>query len=284
MLPQSTSYRAVLFHADDELNIRRISRQDECQLHSHDFHELVIVLKGKGVHRTSELSHVISGGDVLVLPPTIAHGYRDTTGLELVNVLYSSDRFTFPDADLPTLPAYTQLTLIPAVPGFSRLHLNATNLMEAARLVRGIDNELTAQAPGYRYAALALFMQLRGLLVRFAAKPTSPRHDALEHISRILSYIESNYAKPIRLEQLAAIGHTSISSLTRDFQTALGLTPIQYLLQMRLSIAADLLRSTGKPISQIALRVGFTDSSYFTRQFRRRHSLSPRQFRAATSS
>ena len=68
-------------------------------------------------------------------------------------------------------------------------------------------------------------------------------------------------------------------SLSRNFHAAVGQSPIEYLLNMRLQRAETLLLASPAPIAQIAFEVGFGDANYFTRQFRRQRGLSPREFR-----
>ncbi|MEP3932587.1 helix-turn-helix transcriptional regulator, partial [Rhodopirellula bahusiensis] len=55
--------------------------------------------------------------------------------------------------------------------------------------------------------------------------------------------------------------------------------PIKYLIQVRIQEASRLLRSTDRSITDIAFDVGFSDSNYFSRQFRTHLGLSPREYR-----
>lgn len=65
----------------------------------------------------------------------------------------------------------------------------------------------------------------------------------------------------------------------RLFRTATGTTPIEYLLEVRLRRAAELLRRTGLPVGEVAARCGFHDSNYFSKRFRALYGVSPRTFR-----
>ena len=83
----------------------------------------------------------------------------------------------------------------------------------------------------------------------------------------------------VTMRDLARAAGMSERSLSRSFHSALGQSPIEYLLNVRLQRAEELLLAGPTPISQIAFEVGFGDANYFTRQFRKRRGLSPRQFR-----
>ena len=69
------------------------------------------------------------------------------------------------------------------------------------------------------------------------------------------------------------------SVLARRFAARVGLTPIQYLSNVRMQHALTLLRQTGAPIGEIARRCGYEDPSYFARLFRKTQGMTPRQWR-----
>lgn len=67
----------------------------------------------------------------------------------------------------------------------------------------------------------------------------------------------------------------------RTFRQVIGITPHQYVLHIRLHRAAQRLRTSSAPVSQIALEAGFNDLATFNRRFRRLLGLTPSAFRAA---
>ena len=69
------------------------------------------------------------------------------------------------------------------------------------------------------------------------------------------------------------------STLLPVFKKVTGFSPIDYLLQVRLSKAAELLLKTELPVSEIAQKCGFHDSNYFSRQFRKRYAAAPKNYR-----
>jgi AraC family L-rhamnose operon transcriptional activator RhaR/AraC family L-rhamnose operon regulatory protein RhaS len=91
--------------------------------------------------------------------------------------------------------------------------------------------------------------------------------------------LESNHDKPINLDDLAGIAQTSRRSFLRLFKAATGTSPIAHLIELRVQRAASLLRRTNSGITDIAFRVGFEDSNYFARQFRRIMKVSPSEYR-----
>ena len=100
-----------------------------------------------------------------------------------------------------------------------------------------------------------------------------------ETVIEIQEWMHNQYHRPVTLEDLASSFDISIRSLNRRFRQATGKSPIQYLQQIRLDNAKELLRTSNLSISEVAFKTGFRDSSYFSAQFRKAISLSPRAYR-----
>ncbi|MGC9356799.1 MAG: substrate-binding domain-containing protein [Anaerolineae bacterium] len=98
-------------------------------------------------------------------------------------------------------------------------------------------------------------------------------------VRQAMAYIHEHYADQISRTDLAQYVALSEDYLTFCFRKELGVTPITYLNRFRVNQAKDLLVHTNKSITEIALDVGFSDSSYFSRVFRREVGLSPTDYR-----
>ena len=95
----------------------------------------------------------------------------------------------------------------------------------------------------------------------------------------VVHYVELHYAEPCRLGHLAVMAGLSRYHFLRRFRAAMGVSPHQYIIALRLRAAAERLRSTAEPITSIALDVGFNDLSNFNLLFRRSFGVAPRQWR-----
>lgn len=100
-----------------------------------------------------------------------------------------------------------------------------------------------------------------------------------QNIEKVISYIHNNYKEKITLDQLAAMFNTNRTSLSNQFYKATNLSVIDYLIKLRVKVAATLLRNTLIPISEIMSRVGFNDSAHFWRTFKKNMSLTPKEYR-----
>jgi AraC-like DNA-binding protein len=103
-----------------------------------------------------------------------------------------------------------------------------------------------------------------------------------QHLVRqAIAYIHQHYADPISRVDLARHVALSEDYLTACFRKELGVTPITYINRFRVNRAQKLLVDTAKSITEIARDVGFSDSGYFSRVFRREVGQSPTDYRQA---
>jgi signal transduction histidine kinase/AraC-like DNA-binding protein/ABC-type sugar transport system substrate-binding protein len=100
-------------------------------------------------------------------------------------------------------------------------------------------------------------------------------------VRQAMAYIHQHYADSISRADLARHVALSQDYLTACFRKELGVTPITYLNRYRVNQAKQLLTDTDQSVTEIALQVGFSDSGYFSRVFRREVGLSPEAYRQA---
>ena len=99
-------------------------------------------------------------------------------------------------------------------------------------------------------------------------------------VRRALEYLRENYAEPVRLTDLAAFARTSSFHLCRNFRSAISVPPHQYLLNVRISRAKEMLEGSGHlGLSAIAQATGFYDQAHFIKSFKKRTGLTPSRYR-----
>lgn len=261
-------------------------RQEPMGLHRHEFAELTIVTGGAAAHVTEQGRYPITAGDVFFVPPEQPHGFAEVRGLGLVNVLFLPARLPEPTAEVKGLPGYQ--ALFESEPryrdaqGFAgHLRLPPEELERVAALLRELEAEARAYAPGGATLAAALFAQLVVRLARSYGRHASSAGRRLLAVQKAIRHIEERHAEAMELNVLATKAGMSLSTFKRAFKTVTGVSPIDYLLQVRLARACHLLRDAERTVTEAALAAGFNDSNYFARQFRARMGLAPREWRAA---
>lgn len=102
-----------------------------------------------------------------------------------------------------------------------------------------------------------------------------------QELEEVLAYVLNNFAEKIEVRKLAALVHLSVSQFDRKFKSLFQMTPQQYILRVRINAACQALTSGNETVAQIALRTGFYDQSYFTKQFRKHMGMTPLAYRKA---
>jgi AraC family transcriptional regulator len=152
------------------------------------------------------------------------------------------------------------------------------------RIIGMLMEELEAERPfGRLYVdSLAHALATRYLLLDCAsAVRPEPRVMGLmpRILSRVREKIEANLDTDLSLESLAEESGYSRAHFLRMFRAATGLTPHQYVLDLRLKRAQDCLRQKGSSIIDVAVACGFSSQSHMTSVFRQRLEMTPGEFR-----
>ncbi len=100
-----------------------------------------------------------------------------------------------------------------------------------------------------------------------------------ELFNRVYAYASRHLAEAIGVEELAKQCGYSRSHFSRLFHELQGMTPGEFLNDLRLTLALRLLQTERLSVKEIAQRCGFTDASYFCRVFRKRYGITPERFR-----
>ena len=98
-------------------------------------------------------------------------------------------------------------------------------------------------------------------------------------IDAAMKYIDDNYMKDISLSDVAEVIHLNPFYFSRHFKEEVGINFSDYLTKVRIREAKRLLLETDMNVTEIALAVGYRDSNYFSRVFRRAEEVPPRVFR-----
>lgn len=123
-----------------------------------------------------------------------------------------------------------------------------------------------------------------GLIAALIAHLSAPTVTGVPVLSaqardRAIDYIETRFAGPISLQELADAAGLSVRHFSRAFREATGRSPHQYVLQRRVEEAKQLIRQ-GLPLAEVAVQCGFCDQSQLTRTFVRQFGTTPGRFRS----
>jgi AraC-like DNA-binding protein len=152
------------------------------------------------------------------------------------------------------------------------------------RLVDAIKEFMTdyeEAAPGFKQLLDAGGLKITHLLIRqlFDINKSDTKFLFSMSITRALEYLNSHYGEKISVEDLARVANLSTSHFSRVFKEQTSMSPVEYIMMIRLDCAKRMLRANEKSLSEIALDCGFNSSSYFYQCFTREFNISPSDYR-----
>ena len=100
------------------------------------------------------------------------------------------------------------------------------------------------------------------------------------YIKEAMSYIDFNYSRDVSVEEIADACGLNRSYFGKLFKETMGQSPQQYLIQYRMTKAAELLKATRISIAEVGRSVGYENQLHFSRAFKNVFSISPSQYRA----
>lgn len=267
-LINSQTFNPEILYAFDPWN----DENNQCKLHDHDFLEISICLEGEAVYEFRQReSLTIRAGNILLFNPGYAHGEHQHPGtfshelhIGIRNIsLEGLNRNCFPIKDpLLDLGRYQH------------------NVMEKAwELIR----ELSEEQSEYQVLQKALVMEMLVLILRGLNEQRNNIQPYLskkeKHQQQIVNYtiyyLENHYDQEITLEKLAHDQFVSPTYLSRIFKEATGISPINYLISIRLKRAKELLQNDKLTIKEIATRVGYQDAYHFSKSFKKYFGAAP---------
>ncbi len=251
--------------------------------HDHDFHELVVVLRGMGLHCTEKGEQQLSAGDVFVIPPGEIHCYKNVENLYIVNLLLDLDRLFVPMDEWRQFSGFSALFETEPTLRKNQIHsrhfsLNVESFTQVQSLFERLRNELSNKKSGYKLAAECLVVELLVTIFRCYGTTSSPMTFQMTQLAKILQFMQKNLHRKISLQEIAIQGNMSVRSVSRLFQLVLKTSPMQYFMNLRMEAATKMLLTSGQPIGHIAFEYGFSDSNHFTSAFHRYWGMSPREY------
>lgn len=131
------------------------------------------------------------------------------------------------------------------------------------------------------YAEL-LEMNLRHIFLminRYLSEGQRTSGAVIDEAERAIHYFNENYNGDINIEEYAARRHMSACWFIKCFKEVAGVTPMQYVVSLRINNAMQLLDDTNYSIAEAAEAVGYDNALYFSRLFKRHTGMSPSEYR-----
>lgn len=233
---------------------------------------LIYTVSGSGFHRSGRATRLVATGHALLYAPGVPQHYGTSRKKGRWELLWTHFQ---PDGGLLHLLNWP---LDPAGVGFLELGKAAQNVDFCLRELVEWHQRRSANHGQFARNALE-----RALLWCDSVNPSRPGSDFDPRIMRAVNLITSRMYEQLNVQTVADEVGLSRSRFSHLFKSQTGRSFPEYLEALRLDRAEDLLRMTNRTISEVARDSGFADPLYFSRRFRLRKGVSPKQWRTNLS-
>lgn len=239
-------------------------------LHTHPFTELFYVIDGKGEFNIQGQRFPVKPNDFVIINPQVEHTELSSPDEPLEYIVLGINGLSFSN-------------LTPVSEGghpFSFFNLRDEQ-KDILRYLNAMVQEATSQSMSYELVChnLLEILLIKILRHQHFDLEVGKQSKATKDISFIKHYLETYYHESIQLEDLASMTHLSRFYISHSFKKEIGMSPMEYLIAIRIKESKILLRTTNYSISQVADIVGFTTPTYFSKQFRKSTGISPTDYR-----
>jgi AraC-like DNA-binding protein/mannose-6-phosphate isomerase-like protein (cupin superfamily) len=269
-------YRTILHDSNQDISVRkagiyRFPQTYYFRPHAHIETEINYVNSGSSLMIFGNKQIPLSQGDCILVPPYVNHGFlvNFKKGCELTQV----------EAELkvpPELEAYFKERMQGNPYQVIKNCEDLVSIMEqVGRFNRSDKNDYTKTMLNFSIIQLLIAFMFHMDKAEAEKRPfaQNPQLDAL------LKYIHNNYTEKINLELLAQKAGLSSRYVRKYFAQTLHMSCTDYISNLRIDRAKQLLRETDKDITAIAMECGYSSVQYFCSKFKNETGMTPGQFR-----
>lgn len=241
-------------------------------LHAHDCTELFYVTDGEGWLCTTDEKVPLQKNQLVIVNPKVHHTERSSLTNKMHYIVLGIDNLQFHFGK--------ENIILP----FQIFQLSSQKDI-ILPLIQAIMEELKKKQASYEEICQHYLSILLLQLQRITGQELnlSVPNDIPYECEKAKSYMEEHFRESITLEMLAELTHWDKYYFAHQFSRAYGISPINFLLNLRISHSKQLLSTTDYSITQIAESSGFSSQNYFSQIFRKCTGISPRAYRKAST-
>lgn len=255
----------------------------EYEWHTHNFYEIIFIEQGTGMHLLNGLRFAYTAGDIFLLTPEDAHAFEIQS-----TTIFSFIKFT----EHVFFDLIENSNSKEAVSSIKNAILNTNNLAGSLvtsstdkahlfHLLKVIQHEFRNDEP-YQYTiVLTIFKAIMLYLARHRNGSETMPTRGNDRLQALLSYIRLHAldAEKMKINDLAVTFHLSEYYISAYIKKHTGLSLQQYVIQIKLKQAEQLLQQNNFTVGEIASRLGFNDASHFNKLFKKYKGVAPTVFR-----
>ncbi len=250
--------------------------------HWHEEAEFTLITEGQGTYYIELEEYGVGPEDLVFVMPLALHAASAPEGCGLLSETYVF-HMNFLGGNSTDICSTKYLHPLArhemALPGVIQPEHSA--YLSLRKIFGQISSLYDGGIPGHELALKALLLQTIFLLLQFqesAAPSDIPNALHSEKLKAVLDYMELHYMDAIAVADLAGLCYFSEYHFMRFFKKHMNMTCIEYLNNLRLEKAVELLEDDSASILEVSLSVGFSNLSYFHRAFKKKYHMTPGEF------
>lgn len=251
-------------------------------LHWHNEFELNYVVSGKSEFTCGEDKFLADTGDIIFIPPNVLHSlYPYKEDKQIYNTLVFREELL----GIGKQERCGVSCIEPIINGSRKVIMPVSPKHKAYEEIRKCVEQIfvcvKADSPVADLYMKSELLRFLWLLEETGCIVTVKNQDErqTDSIREVLTYINLNYRENISIEQLADMAHLSKSYFMYRFKKMVGVSAIEYIIQLRIKLACERLKNSAAPSVEIAFACGFQNLSNFNRQFKKYVGYTPSQYR-----
>ncbi len=253
------------------LNAHLLKLPEAAHQHRHEYHQLVIGVRGQAELSVEGSEARLDTWSACLLPTEVRHDYR---GDQQNHVLVINLDPYVPALNSPEHVEYDQLA-----PLFERPRtVNLDNKLQGLVQFCAGEFDRSPENDGLRRHLSAGILHCLAHRVRSQSKRPLTNRAGFSP-DTIRRYVMENLQKKITVRDLANVACLSVSRFHEIFRGMTGVSPHQYLMQIRLDQAVQLLTSTQLSATEVSYRTGFSSQSALTNALKKHRGIIPSQLR-----
>lgn len=250
--------------------------------HWHDEAELTLITEGSCTYQVHLDTFEVEKGDLLFVPPAVLHSITCTGPEQMLSETYVF-HMNFLGANLADICAVKYLTpltnqtlSLPCLIGKDH-----PAYPEVLAIFQKISRTYDTMKPGYELLLRSYLLQAIAVLLPYGREITVHSPLETEHtfkLKLVLEYIGEHYAEELTISDLARICYFSEYHFMRFFKKYVGTSCLEYIKNLRLEKAAELFAQGEQSVLDASLCSGFSNLSYFYREFKKKYGMTPKKF------
>ena len=267
-------------------------QQNDIHLHGHNFFELAYVTGGSAVQNLDGKKERVQEGDYFIIDYNALHSYQECDHFTLINCLFLPEVIDETLEGCRSLEEMLRICMIRYYQKAFAQEKTANRIFHdtdgrVRALLAGIQQEFETKGFGWKEIFCSRLKEILILMMRNAISKDQgtislERKEMDDMISDLAAYLKKHYTEHCVLSNYCEEKHYCLSYISRRFRQETGLTALQYLQKIRIDQSCALLASGKKSVTQAALEVGYEDTKYFSKIFRRMLGISPGAYRRMT--